>query len=238
MIGEMGLAEVRRTVPHGIPASRPVRARARGLEARAGEIVGVAAIEGNGQRELLRSLAGLLPPVEDQMVDQPVGFLPEDRSIEGLVPRFTLIENLVLGLPDDERWRRGPWIRWSRAEARTGELIQEYDVRAAGPKAAARTLSGGNQQKFLFGRTVEQHPAVVIAENPTRGLDIQATRFVHQRLRALADSDVAVIVHSSDLDEVLELADRVFVVRKGVVFEAPPGADRVEIGALMLVGAA
>ncbi len=220
-----------------VPAARPQRsvlARTGELEAMSGEIVGIAAVEGNGQRHLLRSLAGVERRGPDVFALEPVAFIPEDRSTEGLIPRFTLAENLVLGLSTDPRWRQGFWLRWPRAIERTSELLQEFRIRASGPTALARTLSGGNQQKLVFARTVEARPRVVIAENPTRGLDLHATRFVHDRLRSLAIEGAAVVVYSTDLDEVISLADRVFVIRDGKVREAPRGADRLQIGAMML----
>jgi simple sugar transport system ATP-binding protein len=214
--------------------SGPVLVQVGGLEARSGEIVGVAAVEGNGQRGLLRSIAGIERLAPNGIVHGPVAFIPEDRSTEGLIPSFGLAENLVLGLPADPRWRDGVWLRWQPAIARTEELIAEFRIRASGAWAPARTLSGGNQQKLVFARAVESRPRVVVAENPTRGLDVQATGFVHDRLRRLATEGAAVIVYSTDLDEVMAMADRVFVVRASVVTEAPPGADRRTIGAMML----
>lgn len=206
------------------------------LEVRGGELLGVAAVEGNGERAFLRALAGLggLPP--GARVTPPVAFIPEDRTTEGLIPSFSLTENLVLGLQDDWRWRHGIWVQWPAARARMGELLVEFGIQAPGPDVPARTLSGGNQQKLVFARAVEGSPAVVVAENPTRGLDARATAFVHQRLRSLAAEGVAVVVHSSDLDEVLGLATRVMVMRRGRLYEAGPGAGRDEVGAMMLGG--
>ncbi len=223
--------------PESRGAPGPIRVSGRGLDARAGEIVGVAAVEGNGQRELLRSLAGLLPREPGVTAAEPVAFIPEDRTTEGLIPTFSLTENLVLGLPHDPRWSRGPWLRWGDAERRMAELIGEFGIRAAGPAAITATLSGGNQQKLLLARVVEGSPAVVIAENPTRGLDVQATAEVHQRLRALARNGAAVVVHSTDLDEVLELADRVVVMYRGDVLEvAGSEVTRATVGTLMVGG--
>ncbi len=217
----------------------PIRVKREGLEVRAGEIVGVVAVEGNGQRELLRSLAGLLPRAEGTEVATPIAFIPEDRTTEGLVPTFSLTENLVLGLPGDPRWSRGPWLQWKEAERRMAELVEEFGIRAAGPATIARTLSGGNQQKLLLARAIEVGPAVVIAENPTRGLDVQATTDVHERLRTLAREGAAVLVYSTDLDEILDLADRVVVVYRGAILAAPSEgpAPRATIGALMIGGA-
>ena len=114
------------------------------------------------------------------------------------------------------------------------ELITEYGIRAQGPAVSARTLSGGNQQKLVFARAIEADPKVVVAENPTRGLDLHATRFVHDWLRSIASGGAAVVVYSTDLDEVLGLADRVIVVRRGMVIEAAPGSTRHQIGEMML----
>jgi simple sugar transport system ATP-binding protein len=209
------------------------------LEARAGEIVGIAAVEGNGQRELLRAVAGRMQPLRGRLqVASPVGFIPEDRTSEGLIPELTLTENVVLGSRADDPWIRGGWIDWPVAEVHTAELLRAYDVVAAGPRARADSLSGGNQQKLVIARELSRRPRVVVAENPTRGLDLRATAAVHLRLRAAADAGAAVLVHSSDLDEVLELAERVLVVSRGVVTEPRAGGagGRDEIGAMMLAG--
>jgi simple sugar transport system ATP-binding protein len=189
-----------------------------------GTILGLAAVEGNGQREMLRALAA----------DPAAAFVPEDRVAEGLIPDFTLTENIVLGLGDDATWVRGPFVDWDAARRATGALLAEHDVRGRGPDDEARTLSGGNQQKLVLARAFARRPAVLVAENPTRGLDITATVEVHRRLRLAADEGVAVVVWSSDLDEVLEIADRVVVVRGGQVIEVAAGMDRMGVGRLML----
>jgi simple sugar transport system ATP-binding protein len=113
-------------------------------------------------------------------------------------------------------------------------MLAEFSIRAPSPDAPVATLSGGNQQKVVLARALERGPRLLIAENPTRGLDIRATREVHGRLRAAAERGVAVVVYSTDLDEVLSLAQRVLVVHRGVVREAPVGADRQAVGAMML----
>jgi len=208
------------------------------LEVRPGEIVGVAAVEGNGQRELLRAVAGRVHPLRGRLeVARPVAFIPEDRTSEGLIPELTLTENVVLGSGTDEPWTRGGRIDWRAAERHTAELLRAYDVVAEGPRAPASSLSGGNQQKVVIARELSRRPRVVVAENPTRGLDLRATAAVHARLREAAEAGAAVLVHSSDLDEVLELAGRVLVVSRGVVAEPGAAAGREEIGAMMLAGA-
>ena len=205
------------------------------LSVRAGEIVGVAAVEGNGQRELLRAVAGRIVPLRGKLqVAQPVGFVPEDRTSEGLIPSLSLTENVVLGLGREGSWIHGGRIAWQEAEARTAELIRDFGITAPGPRARVATLSGGNQQKLVVARELSRGPAVIVAENPTRGLDISATAAIHARLRSAATAGAAVLFYSADLDEVLYLADRVIVVSRGVITEAAPGALRSEIGALML----
>ncbi len=215
-------------VPRGTPRTAIPVTRLGEIPIHAGELIGVAAVEGNGQRELLRAIAA------GQGVSGSVSFVPEDRTTEGLVPALSITENLVLGLGEDSRWAKGIQLDWNAARARTGELIASFGIRAAGPDVLAATLSGGNQQKVVLARALERRPVVLVAENPTRGLDIRATEEVHRRLRAAASEGVAVIVYSTDLDEVLELGQRVMVVRGGKVSEAPPGADRRAVGEMML----
>ena len=205
------------------------------LEVVAGEIVGVAGVEGNGQRELLRAIAGLMQPVGGTLdVAGPVAFIPEDRTTEGLVGEMSLTENLVLGAGDDAPWISGGRIRWGAARARMESLIGAFGIRAPNADVQARTLSGGNQQKVVVARALERKPRVIVAENPTRGLDIRAAREVHDRLRGAARGGAGVVFSSGDLDEVLELATRVVVVAKGRLYAAPPGAGRQAIGAAML----
>ena len=205
------------------------------LSVRAGEVVGVAGIEGNGQRELLRAVAGRIVPLRGKLqVSQPVGFIPEDRTSEGLISSFTLTENVVLGLGQDVPWIRKGRVDWAEAERTTGKLLQDLEVVSNGPRTRAGALSGGNQQKLVVARELFRAPAVVVAENPTRGLDIRATRDVHARLRSAAAAGASVLFHSADLDEVMELADRIIVVTRGVIREVPPQASRAEIGTMML----
>lgn len=234
--------------PHGKPlvrceglaveGERGAGLRAASFTVGAGEMVAVAGIEGNGQRELLRAVAGLLPAAGGSLsVERPVAFVPEDRTTEGLIGPMTLTENVVLGVGTTAPWMTGRRVRriqWAEARARTAALIEEFGVRAAGADARAASLSGGNQQKLLLARALERRPRVVIAENPTRGLDIRAAAEVHRRLREAAVAGAAVLVYSNDLDEVLALGDRVLLAAGGVVTEAPAGVDRLRLGALML----
>jgi general nucleoside transport system ATP-binding protein len=205
------------------------------LSVREGEIVGLAAVEGNGQRELLRTVAGRIMPLRGRLeVTRPIGFVPEDRTSEGLIPELSLTENIVLGLGQEAPWIRSGRIGWRQARNRTAELLNEFGIVAAGPDASAGSLSGGNQQKLIVARELARRPAVIVAENPTRGLDIAAAAAIHARLRSAAAAGAAVFFHSSDLDEVLHLAERVVVVARGTITEVPFTATRAEIGNLML----
>jgi simple sugar transport system ATP-binding protein len=168
-------------------------------------------------------------------VVEPRAFIPEDRTTEGLIPHLSLTENLVLGRGEEAPWIRGPWIRWPQARSRALELVGEFNIHAPGPDAPVASLSGGNQQKLVIARALDTGPRVVVAENPTRGLDVQASSEVHSRLREAARSGCAVLFYSSDLDEVLDLADRIVVMTDGRSIEAAVGAGRAEVGALMLL---
>jgi ABC-type uncharacterized transport system ATPase subunit len=201
----------------------------------AGEIVGIAAVEGSGQRELLRALAGRLVPVSGVLVHPPtVGFVPEDRHHDAVLLNRSLSENVALR----GAGARGGMIDWDTVAAQTGRLMLDFDVRAESPNVPIQTLSGGNQQKLVLARELERgsdSEQALVVENPTRGLDVRATAEVHARLRRAALQGAAIVLYSSDIDEVLLLATRVFVVFERVVRELP--LDRDRIGQAM-VGAA
>jgi simple sugar transport system ATP-binding protein len=202
------------------------------LELRSREVVGVAAVEGNGERELLRAMAGLVAPSGG--IVEVTGLrclIPEDRTTEALLPQFTLTENRALASG------AGPgWIDWTAEGAATSHLIESGGVTASGPGAKAAELSGGNQQRFVIARQLEAEPRLIVAENPSRGLDFKATADVFERLRSAAQAGAAVLFHSVDLDEVLTMADRVVVLHRGKLIVPPHGADRAVIGRLMLTG--
>jgi len=219
------------------------RLRAVSLEVRAGEIVGVAGVEGNGQRELALVLAGRRAPSRG-IVDVPSdpGFIPQDRSREGLIQSFDLRENLALTFHREKAYRRGPFLRWGALRERTIEVLRTFDVRAArGHSTPAGELSGGNQQRWIVARELERLPRFLVAENPTRGLDVASAAFVHAellRLRGLEDPP-AVALLSTDLDEVLRLSDRIFVMVRGKLEPVPKEQRTHEgIGELMLSGGA
>ena len=193
-----------------------------------GEIVGVVGVEGSGQRELLRALACRHALAGGRLERPPtVGFVPEDRHRDAVLLDRPLLENVALR---GAGARRGS-IAWSALASRTATLLQQYDVRAGDPRTRMGTLSGGNQQKLVLARELEAvdeaavTPHAIVAENPTRGLDVRATADVHARLRAARDRGAAVVIYSSDLDEILSLASRVLVVYAGTVREVPPDRD-------------
>lgn len=210
-----------------------VRVREASFVAEAGEIVGVAGVEGGGQRELLRALAGR-HPVASGVLERPseVGFVPDDRHRDAVLLDRSLTENIALR---GAGARRGI-IDWKALETHTEVLMRTFDVRAAGPRMAVRTLSGGNQQKLVLARELDANdppgPRAIVVENPTRGLDVRAAADVHRRLRLARDAGAAVVVYSGDIDEVLQLATRVFVVYGATVREA--ALDREAVGRLML----
>jgi general nucleoside transport system ATP-binding protein len=200
-----------------------------------GEVVGLTAVEGSGQHELLRALAGLLEPKSGILhVQAPVSFIPEDRTTEGLIQEFSLADNMMLGFGAHAPWVRHGVLAPDLCERMTAELIEEYQVRSPSPLARAATLSGGNQQRFMLARALAQRPRVLLAEQPARGLDIQASRDIYQRLRKAADTGAAVLLHSNDLDELLAWCDRLMVLAGGYLQVVAPGTDRDAVGRLML----
>jgi simple sugar transport system ATP-binding protein len=223
------------------------------LEVLSGEIVGVAGVAGNGQRELAEGIYGirglesgavrvdgrtLRPGDPRAAIAAGVAHVPEDRLGTGLAPGLSIATNVSL-----KRYRRppvskGPVLLVRRMRELARALIERYDVKAPGPDAPARNLSGGNLQKLVLGREFEGSPRVLIAAQPTRGLDVGAIETVHGYLRAAAAEGVAVLLVSEDLDEILALADRVVVMYEGrIVGEADPEQTAVEEIGLLMAGA-
>jgi simple sugar transport system ATP-binding protein len=232
----------------------------RGLEAvrgvsfqvRSGEIVGIAGVDGNGQSELIDAIAGLRKSASGRIVlnkkdvthegckdclDSGLGHIPEDRQRRGLVLDFTLAENIALHDFDHAPASRFGWLYPSRLVARAKKLLQEFDVRGGGPETAAASLSGGNQQKVILAREVSRGPQVLIAAQPTRGLDVGAIEFVHRRLVEQRDAGRAILLVSFELEEILSLSDRILVVYEGkIVAEYEPGVSEEEVGLAMIGG--
>ena len=222
------------------------------FEVRTGEIVGVAGVDGNGQSELIDALTGLRRPASGRIViaghdlshatarealNAGMGHIPEDRHRRGLVLDFNLAENLVLHDYGREPFsylgwinpRR--WLRWARG------LLSEFDVRGGGPTTRGGSLSGGNQQKVVIAREVSRDPSVLIAAQPTRGLDVGAIEFVHRRLVEQRDAGKAVLLVSLELEEIVSLSDRILVLYEGrIVAEFPPDVSEEELGFAMVGG--
>jgi simple sugar transport system ATP-binding protein len=211
------------------------------LQVRAREILGIAGVEGNGQRELALVLSGRATPDEGRaQIPAGVGFVPQDRTHAGLVADFDLAENMALALHRDAAYRSGPLLRWSPLRARTAEVMARFHIRAPGPGTLAANLSGGNQQRLVVARELVIASDLLVAENPTRGLDVASASFVHRELgRIVADPrGPGVVLISTDLDEVLALSHRVLVMVRGKLEEVPAGArTREGVGARMLAGA-
>jgi ABC-type uncharacterized transport system ATPase subunit len=223
------------------------------FDVHAGEIVGIAGVDGNGQSELVDGLTGLRKPVGGKVIvggkdvtgqgarasfDAGEGHIPEDRHRRGLVLDFTLAENIALhdyrNTPDSKLG----WLFPKRLTDRAKQLIKEFDVRGGGPQTHADALSGGNQQKVVIAREVGRDPRALVAAQPTRGLDVGAIEFVHKRLVAERDEGKAVLLVSLELDEILSLSDRILVIYEGrIVREYGPDATDEELGIAMTGGA-
>ena len=232
----------------------------RGLEAvrgvsfdvRAGEIVAIAGVDGNGQTELIDALTGLRHPSQGTIVvagreltrasaheflQEGVGHIPEDRHRRGLVLEFSLAENLVLHDYAKAPFAKRGFLNPGRVVDSARTLLKEFDVRGGGPATPASALSGGNQQKVVIAREVARNPRVLIAAQPTRGLDVGAIEFVHRRLVEQRDEGKAVLLVSLELEEVLSLADRILVIYEGsIAGEFGPDASEEELGIAMTGG--
>ena len=222
------------------------------FELKAGEIVGVAGVDGNGQSELIDALTGLRRPAAGRIVaagkditnagsreclDVGIGHIPEDRQLRGLVLDFTLAENLALHDFREEPDSKWGWLYPRRLVERAVRLLKEFDVRGGRPETRAAALSGGNQQKVVVAREVSRDPRILVAAQPTRGLDVGAIEFVHRRLVEERDKGRAILLLSFELEEILSLSDRILVVYEGrIVGEYAPGVSEEELGIAMTGG--
>jgi general nucleoside transport system ATP-binding protein len=217
---------------------------------RSGEIVGIAGVDNNGQTELIDAITGLRhadsgrigvggrkydhASPREMVDDAGVGHIPEDRQARGLVLDYSLAENLALHdyrhTPDS----RHGWLFPGRLVERAKRLLPEFDVRGGGPDTPARALSGGNQQKVVLAREIDRDPKVLIAAQPTRGLDVGAIEFVHRRLIAERDEGRGVLLVSLELEEIYALADRILVMFEGqIVAEFTPDVSEETLGLAM-----
>ncbi len=224
------------------------------FEVRAGEIVGIAGVEGNGQTELIEVLSGLLRASGGNfsfngrdvskfsaraIKERGIAHIPEDRHRRGLLLEFDLADNTILGT----HYRNPPadalgLIDDKAVDAKASRLVRDFDVRPPNPALLARALSGGNQQKLIIGREFDLNPKLLLISQPTRGVDIGAIEFIHRKLVELRDAGAAILLVSAELEEVLSLADRVLVMYQGrIVGEVDPQkVDQAEIGLMMTGG--
>ncbi len=236
-----------------VPSSHGHSLKNVSLTVRSGEIVGIAGIEGNGQTELIEALSGLARSTSGRMKfdgkditnssarelkELGVAHIPEDRHKRGLLLHSSLAENAILGVH-----YRSPiaaatgFMNNSAIDKRVGEIIERFDVRPPDPALAAKSLSGGNQQKLIIGREFELNPKLLLVSQPTRGVDIGAIEFIHRKLIDLRDSGSAVLLVSAELEEVTALADRLLVIREGrIVAEVDPKVASVEEIGLKMTG--
>lgn len=221
------------------------------FEVRGGEILAVAGVQGNGQTELTEALLGLQPQVRgsallnDQelvgrsvrhILEQGVGFVPEDRTEDGLVGAFTIAENLMLDRSSGEPFVKAWNVQRRTLEAFAKEKFAEYDVRGPGIQAPVGTLSGGNQQKVVLARELSRNLSLLVAAQPTRGVDVGSIEFIHKRIVETRDAGVPVIVVSTELDEVAALADRIMVMYRGRIVGIVPGDTPRDVLGLMMAG--
>ncbi len=224
------------------------------LTVRAGEILGIAGVSGNGQSELLEVLGGMIPAtgtirVNGEEIDltgrysdgqsrrrRGIAHVPEDRQNEGLIMPFTAWENTAFGYHHEPKYQKNRWLMDNEAIRRdTEEKMKRFDVRPPNPALAARNFSGGNQQKVVLAREIESEPEVLLVGQPTRGVDIGAIEFIHQQIVALRDAGKAVLLVSVELDEIQSLSDRIAVMFDGQIMgeRMPEETNQTELGLLM-----
>ncbi len=219
------------------------------FDVHAGEIVAIAGVQGNGQTELIKSLLGLIRPAAGDILldgrsisryatreslDAGIGYIPEDRSHDGYVGPFSVRENLVLDRYQDEEFSHGIGLKLGAISAHAKELVAEFDIRTQSIDSPVSALSGGNQQKVVVARELSRPLKVLIASQPTRGVDVGSIEFIHQRIVAERDRGTAVVIVSTELDEVFGLADRIAVMYAGRIVDiVSPTIHRNDIGCLM-----
>ncbi|MGO8961568.1 MAG: ABC transporter ATP-binding protein, partial [Streptosporangiaceae bacterium] len=222
------------------------------LQVRAGEILGVAGVQGNGQTELCEALMGLRPTVAGQVLlngqdlthttpkqrlRAGIAYVPEDRQEDGLVSDFPVADNMVLDVYDQPPFASGINLNLGAIASNAAERVREFDVRTPSAQVPVGTLSGGNQQKVILARELGREHKVLIASQPTRGLDVGSIEFVHRRIVEQRDHGVAVLIVSSELDEIYALADRIAVMYEGKITGIrPPTVPAEELGRLMAGG--
>ena len=232
----------------GVPAVKNLS-----LDVRAGEIVGIAGIDGNGQTELIQAITGLrksqsgsikIKGVETthfkprQITDMSVGHVPEDRHRDGMVLEMTLAENMALQTYYKEPFSKNGVLNYGKINEHARKLMVEFDVRAASEIVSGGSLSGGNQQKAVIAREIDRNPDLLIISQPTRGLDVGAIEYIRKRLVNERDKGKAILVVSFELDEILDVSDRIAVIHDGKIqgILDPAKTDKQELGILMAGG--
>ncbi|QEW02417.1 ABC transporter ATP-binding protein [Microbacterium lushaniae] len=216
---------------------------------RAGEVLAVAGVQGNGQTELTEALVGLRDRVQGSIrldgeelssahvrhvLDSGVGFVPEDRKVDGLVAEFTVAENLMLDRSFAGPFTKGPAIDFDHRDRFADEAIAEFDIRTPHRDVLVGRLSGGNQQKVVLARELGRDLKLFVASQPTRGVDVGSIEFIHERIVQIRDSGIPVLIISTELDEVVALADRIAVMYRGAIIDiVPADAPRERLGRLM-----
>ena len=222
------------------------------FQVRAGEILGVAGVQGNGQTELCEALMGLRPSVAGQVtlaghdlthatpaqrLRAGLAYIPEDRQEDGLIGDFSVADNMVLDQYNQPPFASGINLNLGAIASRAAELVTEFDVRTTSAGTLVGTLSGGNQQKVILARELAREPKLLVASQPTRGLDVGSIEFVHRRIIQQRDHGVAVLIVSAELDEIYALADRIAVMYEGKITGfRPPTVPAEELGRLMAGG--
>ena len=219
------------------------------METCRGEIVGIAGVDGNGQRELAEAIMGLRssasgaisilgtdPKGIKAVRQRGVGYIPEDRQTTGVIAAFSVTENLLLNVTHLENIAQWNVLNQKRKRERAESLITDYDIRPPNPDSPASSLSGGNQQKIVLAREISLQPDLLIAVNPTRGLDVNAARYVHENLLAQRERKKSVLLISTELDEVLLLSDRLYVMSRGKLIDATAQRNDIEALGLLMTG--
>ena len=221
------------------------------FEVRHGEVLGIAGVQGNGQTELTEALLGLQDAVAGsarlegselvgrstkQILDAGVGFVPEDRTHDALVADFSVAENLVLDQHDRTPFGTAVSMSLKAIAENARKLIPEFDIRTGSAASAASTLSGGNQQKIVMARALNRELALLIASQPTRGVDVGSIEFLHRRILDERDKGTPVVIVSTELDEVTQLADRIAVMYRGRILGIVPGDEDRDVLGLMMAG--
>jgi simple sugar transport system ATP-binding protein len=201
------------------------------LQVRAGEIYGIAGVDGNGQSELIRGIAGLCKKTGKviiggtdvskatprEVLDHGVAHVPEDRQGMGIVMNMSIRNNLVLDTFYSEKFTKGVFLDWKKVDQQAAYLIENYHVKTPNASNNVHSLSGGNQQKMVVARELDKKPQLLFAVHPTRGVDIGATQFIHEQIVAARDAGCAVLLVSTELDEIMALSDRIGVIYEGVI---------------------